>query len=124
MQTVTGLAMRERHAQRREREHLIEPRAQRPANDAAQGEIENHGEIELALVRRNVGDVRRPDAIPLPQGGIGLEREAAIEHVRRSRLSRVAARGHPILGCAHRADARAAHEPGDAVFPHTRCPAR
>src|SRR5690348_8996646 len=76
MQTLARLAMGERHAQRRQRERVIEQGAQRPAHDAARGEIENDGEIEPTLPRRNVRDVGRPDAIAFPQVGIGLKREA------------------------------------------------
>lgn len=54
MQPTASPALRERHAKRRQREQLLEARAQRPANHAAHGQSK-HRVTEPARTRRTVG---------------------------------------------------------------------
>ncbi len=60
------LPTRQRHRQRVERELARHPLAHRPAHDPAREEIEDHGEVQPALQRPDVGDVRHPRPCSAP----------------------------------------------------------
>jgi hypothetical protein len=104
------VAVPERHRERLPREITREPGTHRPADHSARVEVEHHREIEPALSGPDIADITSPH----PVGAV--DRELAIERVRRHRPRVTRIGGGPPLFHGLGADAVRAHEPCYAVL--------
>jgi len=104
------LAQAHRHIQRPDRQILLHPVADCPANDATAMEVENDGKVEPALRRPDIGDV----ACPFTVGRIGGK--IAIQPVRRNTQSMVAIRGNLVFARADWLDPVDLHQAPDPAL--------
>ena len=106
---LSGLALREGHAQRGDNELSIEDLVHGPADDAPGEDIQDGNQIQPALTGEDAGGVGHPD----------LVRALNVEHCRPVRRDRSAVaavgRSDSIFGSLPRKDSLQAHEPGDAI---------
>lgn len=108
---VAGPALDEREVQRLRDEVGAETSRHRPADDAATPRIEDNGEVQEAGPRRDVRDVRDPEAVR------ARRHEVSIHEVGRGPRVRIAARGARALATAHAGQARRGHQALDALAP-------
>src|SRR5688500_1862140 len=114
MEAPARAAMREGHAERGERQLLIDARAERPAHHASRRQIENDGEVEPPLARGDVSEIRYPHAVR--RHGVPHP-ELPRQYVGGDSLGVIRLRGDPVARRALRAKPRGPHQPRDAVLP-------
>src|SRR3954471_22909554 len=111
-QTFTGLSDRQSLAQRLKRQLLVQSIADGPADHPPRKQIQHHSEVEPALARPQIGDIRFPLLVR------ALGREVLLEEIGSDR------EGMMAVGSAFEAprlpslEAILAHQPSRAASPY------
>jgi hypothetical protein len=108
-----GAAAADGHLERVDDELGPEVVGERPADDPAAVEVDHRRQVQPALPRPDVGDIRRPQPVRL--GRV----EVALHEIRRGADTRHADRRAPAAAFDLSGQAGAAHQPLDALAAHT-----
>src|ERR671911_914744 len=110
-QPLTGSSDRQSLAQRLERQFLVQPVADRPANHPSGKQIEHNGQVQPALTRPDVRDIRVPILVRT------VCREVLLEQVGRDREGVMAVGGAFEAVLLPGLETILAHQPGGAASP-------
>jgi hypothetical protein len=107
MDDVRGPSLRERHVERVEYQVGAQMRRHGPADHAPAPSVEDHGQVQEAGPRRDVGDVGDPELVG------AWRAEVAVDQIGSGSCVSIASGRLRALAAAHSGQAHGPHEPSD-----------